>query len=184
MGQASFLKPTRGSDMSIQTNLTPIDYDLMMEYLAYDRETGVFTWKKSPSSKISVGAIAGGKDSKGYIRINLKRRRYGAHRLAIYYETKVWHGCLDHINGIPGDNRICNLRPCTVSQNKYNQKIYKNNKCGFKGVRKATNGNKWSSQISVDKEQIHLGTFDSPEEAHKAYKQAAIELHGEFAKFK
>ncbi len=36
--------------------------------------------------------------------------------------------------------------------------------------------------IRLQGKNYHLGMFDTPEEAHKAYCEAAVKLHGEFAK--
>ena len=55
----------------------------------------------------------------------------------------------------------------------------------YKGV--FPSGKKWKAIIGKHKKQtfkqVYLGTFDSPEEAHKAYCRAAKKLHGEFANF-
>ena len=40
---------------------------------------------------------------------------------------------------------------------------------------------KWYAQIRANGQTIHLGSFDTPEAAHKAYVVAAIKHHGEFA---
>ncbi|GAH20073.1 unnamed protein product, partial [marine sediment metagenome] len=42
---------------------------------------------------------------------------------------------IDHINRDGLDNRKCNLRPCTNSQNQKNSKLRKDNKSGLRGVR-------------------------------------------------
>ena len=56
---------------------------------------------------------------------------------------------------------------------------------GYKGV--FPSGKKWKAIIGKHKKQgykqVYLGTFDTPEEAHKAYCKAGKKLHGEFANF-
>ena len=89
----------------------------------------------------------------------------------------------DHVNGDSLNNRRCNLRACTRSENNQNRNINKGNVSGFKGVRWRSDVNKWQSRIGSNGKQKHLGYFTSPEIAHEAYCKAAIELHGEFANF-
>jgi len=60
-------------------------------------------------------------------------------------------------------------------------KIEQQIKSGFKGVCLSSLHGKWMAQIQVDKKKIHLGLFDDPAEAHSAYVEAAIRLHGEYA---
>jgi hypothetical protein len=86
---------------------------------------------------------------------------------------------IDHIDGNPTNNRWNNLRLCEPQQNARNSKTPKNNSSGYKGVAKSLN--KFRAFIVVNRRQIHLGTFNTPEEASAAYQKAAIEKFGEFA---
>ncbi|WP_170996193.1 hypothetical protein [Escherichia coli] len=52
-----------------------------MEVLDYNKETGIFTWKKKLSARGAVGKVAG-TISYGYNAINIDGVRYFAHRLA------------------------------------------------------------------------------------------------------
>ena len=87
----------------------------------------------------------------------------------------------DHINGDKLDNRRENLRICTPSQNQQNRSNQKNNKIGYKGVGWNSTANKWLARITVRGEQVHLGYFETAEDAARAYDQAAKDLHGEYA---
>lgn len=88
---------------------------------------------------------------------------------------------VDHINNKPLDNRRSNLRLATIPENIRNSQLRRNNKYGFKGVSPCNN--KWRARIMINRKQVHLGYFDTPEQAHEAYKKAAILYFGEFANF-
>lgn len=89
---------------------------------------------------------------------------------------------VDHINGNTLDNRRENLRLSTRSENNMNKGKQRNNKSGYKGVYFCKWTNRWAAQIVVNRKKKLIGRFDTPEEAHEAYKAAALELHGEFAR--
>jgi hypothetical protein len=90
---------------------------------------------------------------------------------------------IDHINHDPLDNRRCNLRITTNSQNQMNRKNF-TNKHGYKGILFKTDANrkkKWQAFISKDGEKICLGHYFTKIEAAKAYNEAAKEYFGEYA---
>lgn len=89
----------------------------------------------------------------------------------------------DHINGDTLDNRRQNLRAVSHGENIRNQKKRCNNTSGYKGVSWHKRDHVWQANIFFDGNAIYLGSFNSAEEAHEAYKTAAIKYHGEFARF-
>jgi len=89
---------------------------------------------------------------------------------------------VDHIDGDSLNNRIENLRLATRSSNMANMNTISNGNY-LKGVYKRNSG-KFSAQITCNGVKHHLGTFDSELEAGKAYLEAAVALHGDFAKIK
>ena len=88
---------------------------------------------------------------------------------------------VDHINRNTLDNRKINLRICTMAENLRNKNIYKNNTSKYKGVYYHKIVKKWLVRISVNNKRIHIGYFLNPIEGAKAYNEAAIKYHGEFA---
>lgn len=89
---------------------------------------------------------------------------------------------VDHWDGDGLNNQKSNLRLATGSQNQHNRSKNINNTSGFKGVTYYKNTNKWICRIRLNGKDIHIGYFDDPIMAARAYDQKAIELFGEFAK--
>lgn len=85
---------------------------------------------------------------------------------------------VDHINGDQLDNRRCNLRFCTRSQNMQNRKPLERSK--YKGIHKIRG--RYRAVIGSRKNKKHLGYYDTPEGAAKAYNVAAMEMFGKFAR--
>jgi hypothetical protein len=97
--------------------------------------------------------------------------------------TGEWLNSLpDHRDLDRDNNKWNNLRPSNRSQNGANRPACVNNKVGLKGVRKV--GKRYVTQIKKDGKVIYVGTYDDPIIANDAYRRAAEELHGEFARAK
>jgi len=90
-------------------------------------------------------------------------------------------GRVDHVDGNGLNNCRSNLRFATQSQNGMNRSKPRTNKSGYKGVSETTNSDRWRARIGVRGKEKHLGTFNTPKEAARAYDRAATELHGVFA---
>lgn len=85
---------------------------------------------------------------------------------------------VDHINGDKLDNRKCNLRLCTATENARNRPgISGTSK--YKGVR--WNHKSWHAQIYIGKRNITIGRFNCEIEAALAYNKRAKAEFGEFA---
>ena len=88
---------------------------------------------------------------------------------------------VDHINENKRDNRRCNLRMATHAENMRNKGVQSNNKTGYKGVSIHNGTGKYIAMIGLNRKQIYLGLYETAEDAHKAYCEAARRLHGEFS---
>ena len=164
-----------------------VTQEMVRELLDYDAESGVMTWRRRHNGTPQwnaryAGTRAGNKTTGGYIAIQVAKRLYLAHRLAWLWVYGQWpQGEMDHINCVKDDNRITNLRLATRGQNEWNKHTNSRNSSGFKGVT-SRDGRRWSAKIRDNYRIIRLGNFDTPEEAHEAYAEAAKALRGDFAR--
>ena len=91
---------------------------------------------------------------------------------------------IDHINGNGLDNRKCNLRIASRSENQRNSQKRIDNTSGYKGVYldKGARHKRWKAQICVNSKRINLGRYHFPEQAAQAYDDAARKYFGDFAR--
>lgn len=149
--------------------------------LKYDEISGDFIYISAPARKIKIGDVVGTVEKNGYIRIEISGRPYRAHRLAWFYMTGEWPKYhIDHINLDKGDNRFANLREATRSDNMGNVGLQRDNKTGAKGVHKTKFG--YIAQLRTKEKTQYLGTFQTVEDAKEAYRVAAENYFGEFAR--
>lgn len=88
---------------------------------------------------------------------------------------------VDHKNRNKLDNREENLRFVQGGGNEQNKDKIKSNTSGYKGVVFHKRAGKWQAQIMIGSKSIYLGLFNAKEQAAKAYDEAAVKYHGEFA---
>lgn len=152
--------------------------------LSYDPETGIIRWRQQINNRTSIGSEAGCFDRhSGYRLIRIDHHRHRAHRLAWALHFGEWPvGFLDHRNGERSDNRIANLRLCTLQQNSRNQKQRSDTAHGGKKGIYRRKGGSWGARIKLNGKDTHLGTFWTASEAHAAYVNAANKYFGEFAR--
>jgi HNH endonuclease/AP2 domain len=153
------------------------------ELLSYNHKTGELTWRVDRSRRVRAGDRAGHRGFDGYVDVTIDGRLYLAHRLIWLMQTGSWPAHeIDHINGIPGDNRWTNLRDVQHLYNGYNRRLSQNNRSGHKGVYYAKNAKKWHASICANRRRIFLGLHATPELAGVAYARAAEIHHGQFAR--
>lgn len=182
--------------------LPPLDF--VRELFNYNPESGVLSWRKRPDHHFKsldaakhwnarfVGTPAGNKckranGDKRYSEVGIKvaggkTKLFAVHRIAWLLHTGEDPGLfeIDHINHDPSDNRICNLRKCSVTQNSQNSLGQRNRVHNLpKGV--FMDRTRYISKITCEGKSYRLGSFDTPEEAHQAYCEAANKLHKNFA---
>ena len=158
-------------------NYPELTAEILRERLAYDPETGLFTWKRA-SPRRAAGTIAGYLRKDGYIDIKVDGQTHLAHRLAWLHVHGRWPADrLDHRNGRTAENWIENLREATRTENNQNAVVRKDNKSGHPGVFWTARLMKWRAFISASGSRVHLGYFESLDDAKAARISAKANLH-------
>ena len=125
--------------------------------------------------------IKGRKSNGGYLQIILcltsGQRRFKVHRLVYYAHNQdwdiwdsSWNNIIDHRDGNPSNNKIGNLQQVTQHQNSFNNHT-------AKGYTFDKQTGKYRAKIMLDGKTIHLGSYDTPEEARSAYLAKKATLH-------
>jgi hypothetical protein len=105
-----------------------------------------------------------------------KREKIAMHREIMKNHYTKNHNYTDHINHDGLDNRRCNLRVCTNSENMLNQKRLPHpGSIWWDNTRK-----KWNGQICVNYKKYSIGRFTKREDAEKAMVMKAKQLFGDF----
>ncbi len=166
--------------------------EYLLTCFSYDPKTGDLFWKARPITHFSdaahamswntkyAGTIAGWRHNAGYRALALDFRKYLTHR--IIYKIMTGHEPgpeVDHQNRSRSGNHWENLRPATRSQNASNCKTRSDSIVGLKGVRRLPGG-RFQAHISINRKFFGLGTFQTAEEAHAAFCQAAERSSGDF----
>lgn len=179
--------------------------EVLRQLLRYEPDTGKLFWlardasmfeakggRYTPERSASIfNTTYAGKEALtpshnfGYRRGMIFQRKLYAHRVIWAIVTGSWPPAgmdVDHINGVPDDNRFKNLRIATRSENQRNRGVQVNNKSNLKGVCRCADREKWTAQIKTHGKSSHLGTFSTPLDAHRAYVSASPVHHGDFGR--
>jgi len=157
-----------------------LTYHRARELFEYEPTSGLLTWRVSKGTK-NAGNVGGTMSRDGYIRVQADKHTHLVHRIAFLLMIGEWPDFeIDHINGIPTDNRWSNLRHVTRDENAKNLKRYANNKSGFKGVCWHERLRKWQVRINCNGVQYHLGYHTELEQANACYAGAAALAFGQF----
>jgi len=118
-------------------------------------------------------------NTKGYYYIQLYhkiKKSYMVHRVIYKFNNPEWdmtytpNNEIDHFDNNKTNNYIENLRVVNSSENKQNV-------ISAKGYSWNKRDNKYYASIRINKKQIHLGCYDTAEEARAAYLVAKDKYH-------
>ncbi len=147
----------------------------------YKYKDGILYWKTSPSPKIKIGNPVGSLGKDGYFSTTINYKKYLNHRLIFLMHHGYLPQYIDHINNIPTDNRIENLRQTNKSQNNYNSKLRVSNTSGVKNVHWNKKQKQWVVSLGVNKKIKYCGSFDDFELADLVATEARNKYHKQFA---
>jgi hypothetical protein len=170
--------------------------EMVREFLNYDSETGLFTWRERDISwfedrggrytavwcqknfnnkhggRPAFTAVAGN----GYLSGGILGKTFKAHRVAWAHYYGSWpEFTIDHINRDRSDNRIENLRDVLTVVNNHNVDRRRGE---YVGVTWWEPSRKWLARVTKGGKQYYLGYFDDPIEAARVRDLKARELYG------
>lgn len=174
---------------------------LLRKLLRYEPDTGKLYWRVRQAADIcargsrsaqtvcnALNARRAGKEALtsisnwGYLTGAIDKRSYQAHRVIWALHYGRWpDGEIDHINRIKTDNRICNLRVASRSQNGANCHLKSTNSTGFIGVFLPKASGRWIAYARSNGRQVSLGGYGCPTAAALAYDKFVRADRGEFA---
>jgi hypothetical protein len=153
-----------------------ISLEVLRKYIRYEPETGDFYWiaQPNPRGPDIVGAKVGCLNALGYWQIGFRGRRLLGHRLAWLFTHGYMPKYLDHKNGKPWDNRLCNLREANQQQNLINSHQLD------RGVE--AHGARYRARVGARDKRVTIGSYATRKEAQDAYNAYVDKVHGDFAR--
>ncbi len=175
---------------SKQDIITP---EYLRERLSFDEQTGILIWKyrldrrRCWNSRFAGKAVGGAPTHYGYRVVSFvidgKQYLVYAHRAAFAIVHGRWPDeQIDHRDLNRFMNPLGNLREASSSQNKMNMRRRSDSTSGFKGVSRRRDTGRFTAYINKEGRRIHLGCFDDPQAAARAYDKVAAEIFGDFAR--
>jgi len=142
-----------------------------------DKATAELTAKKWNSRFAGKEALYS-KDKGGYCRGAVLSKDIKAHRVIYALVHGEWpESDIDHINGDRSDNRPENLRSVSRSENMKNSALRITSSTGYLGVSFNKGCGNYRAHIQADGRLLHLGYFDTADDARKA-RISADKKHG------
>lgn len=140
-----------------------------------DYKDGALYWKDSTP-------VSSYRDTRGYMRIGLNKKRYLQHRIIYLMFYGHLPRIVDHIDGDPTNNKIQNLRAATNAENLQNMRLHPETMSGCKNVSWDKKARKWVVMLVVNGVKKYFGLFKDLELADLVATEARDKFHGKFAR--
>lgn len=150
-----------------------LDIDYILKNFDYDSKSGDLLRVLTGGARSKSGT-----NCNGYLRSGVDGDLVYNHRISwAHYYREQPPEFIDHIDGNRRNNKIDNLRACTLSENQMNRKLNSNSTTGYTGVSFMKNKRKFKATIYKNSKPIYLGIYETAEEASKAYQKAKDNLN-------
>ena len=112
-----------------------IDQETVRKLFHYDAESGMLLWRNGNGRNVKPWQQAKATNGQGYYTVKVNGTSYRVHRLIwLYVYGDFPKEDIDHKNRIRNDNRLCNLRAVSRTDNCQNISLPSHNKSGHIGV--------------------------------------------------
>ena len=150
------------------------EIDLYRQYFTISSDNNDIVRIKS-AGRAGVGAVKIQYDRYGYRIARVGGKLRFVHRIIYALHHGVLPPIIDHINRDRADNHISNLREASHSINAQNQSP--RNRDLPMGVQQRRKSHNYAARITVAGKTTHLGTYPTPDEAHRVYLTHKRNLH-------
>lgn len=141
-----------------------VSYELAHKLFSYNPETGLLTRKVDVSSRALRGMTITAVNTSGYIVVRFEGKLQYAHRIIWLMQYGEWPlYTIDHIDGVPGNNVLDNLRDATSSQNNLNKSV-------SSGTYWSHRDKVWVASIQVNGVKKHIGQHKIKAVAERMYR--------------
>lgn len=162
----------------------------LRQLLRYDAKAGKLYWRERGPEWFAkerirktwntrfAGKEVGTPSAYGYPMVEvLGSRPIAVHRVILAMASGEWPEEVDHIDGVPTNNRLENLRVVSHAENMKNVRRPAHNSSGVSGVSQSKKTGKWRAYITVGGRQRALGHHETFEGAVVARRKAEV-AHG------
>lgn len=155
--------------------------DTLKALFILDAERGVLLRARTWTNH-KAGEVCGTPMPSGHLQTCVERKRYMVHRIVYFMATGIdpLDAVVDHINGIPDDNRPENLRLATKAENsRHKVKTAATNTSGHRNVSWSNHWQRWQVSLTVNGKRIQR-SFHDKDEAIAAATELRRQHYGEF----